>query len=122
MTIAKALNRFLSSFGIPAYEETDVFSGENAPDYPFITYTSFLDEFESENPVAFSIWMRTKSMTDINALARRILQEVGKGGKMIQVDGGGIWIKAGHPFSQPVSSPDDDIRRLYCQLIVEVIT
>lgn len=39
MTATRVLNSFYSSFGLPAYDENSVPTGENAPAFPYITYS-----------------------------------------------------------------------------------
>lgn len=123
MTKAAAIYQFWSSFGLPAYEENAVPSGENAPHFPYITYSLTTDSFGDEVAVSASVWYRSSSWRDINAKTEEISAVIGFGGKIIKCDGGRIWIKRGQPFAQNMGDPSDDlIRRKYLNLTFEFFT
>ena len=123
MTKAAALYNFWSGFGLPAYEETTVPTGDDAPAFPYITYQVVTDSFGSEVPLSGSVWYRSESWLQINAKAEEISEYIGRGGRLIPCDGGAIWLKRGQPFAQSMSDDADDmIRRKYINITAEFLT
>lgn len=113
MTKAAALNQFFNSFGLEAYEENVVYSFEEPPVFPYITYEMATDSFSDESgiPLSASLWYRSFSWMECNAKAEEIAAYVGDGGKIIDFDGGHIWIKRGTPFAQSIGDVSDDMVR-----------
>ena len=123
MTKAAAIYQFWSGFGLNAYEETAVPTGEDAPEFPYITYSLVTDSFGGEVAMSASLWYRSTSWTDINAKTEEISTAIGMGGKILPIDGGAIWLKRGQPFAQNMSDPSDEmIRRKYLNITAEFIT
>lgn len=123
MTKAASLHRFFSSFGLTAYEEHSVPSGDGAPVFPYLTYTVATDSLGTEIPLSLSLWYRGSSWTAANAKAEEISQTVGRRGAILPCDGGKIWLKRGTPFSQSMGdSSDNMIKRKYINLTAEFIT
>lgn len=120
MTKAAAIYKFWSGFGLPAYEENSVPTGS---EFPYITYQLVTDSFGSPTYMSASLWYYGTKWTDINAKAEQISRTIGKGGKSIPCDGGGIWITRGKPFAQNMREPDNDmIRRKLLNITAEYIT
>lgn len=123
MTKAGAFHNFWSSFGLTAYEENAVPTGENKPSFPYLTYQLALDSFNYEVQVAVSLWYRSTSWLEINAKEREITAAIGRDGTFVPCDGGAIWIKRGHPFAQNMSDNSDSlIKRKYLNIMVEYLT
>lgn len=124
MTKASALYNFFSSFGIDAYEETLVPTGEEAPKFPYLTYQLVTDSFDNEVLIPVSLWYRSEaSLLALNSKTEEISQRVGRGGVFLDCDGGKIWIKRGSPFAQTMSDPEDNtIRRKYINITAEFLT
>lgn len=123
MTKAAAIYQFWKSFGLPAYEENTVPTGENAPAFPYITYQFLTDSFGNEVAFTASIWYRSSSWTQPNAKAEEISETIGRGGIFLPCDGGAIWLKRGTPFSQNMGDESDDmIKRKYLNLSAEFLT
>ena len=123
MTKAAALYAFWSSFGLPAYEETTVPTGDDAPSFPYITYQVITDSFGSDVALTASVWYRSESWLEINAKAEEIGAYIGRGGRLIPCSGGAIWLKRGSPFAQSMGdNADDMIRRKYLNITAEFIT
>ena len=124
MTKAGALYQFYSSFGIPAYEENCVPTGDDAPRYPYLTYNVVTDSFgDGETALYCSLWYRSTSWVDVNAKTEQISERIGRGGTFLSCDGGAIWIKRGSPFAQSMrDSADDLIKRKYINITAEYIT
>ena len=123
MTKEQALHSFWSSFGLTAYEENSVPSGENKPDLPYITYSVSTDSFGNDVPLSANLWYRGTSWSTVNDKAAEISAAITSGGKLLDCDGGCIWVKRGTPFAQNMSdSIDDLIKRKYINITVEFLT
>ena len=124
MTKASALYNFFSSFGIDAYEETLVPTGDEAPKFPYLTYQLITDSFDNEVIIPVSLWYRSEaSLLALNTKTDEISQRIGRGGVFLDCDGGKIWIKRGSPFAQTMSDPEDNtIRRKYINITAEFFT
>lgn len=125
MTKAGALYNFFSSFGIEAYEETLVPTGNEAPKFPYLTYQLITDSFDNEVLIPVSLWYRSEaSLFALNSKTEEISQRIGRGGVFLDCDGGKIWIKRGSPFAQTMSGDADDktIRRKYINITAEFLT
>lgn len=124
MTKAAALQQFWSGFGLDAYEESAVPTGDDSPEMPYITYSVATDSFSGGGVMlSASLWYRSTSWVQINAKAEEISAEIGMGGKVIRCDGGCIWLRRGTPFAQNMGDPDDDtIRRKYINVEAEFLT
>lgn len=124
MTKASALYNFFSSFGIEAYEETLVPTGEEAPKFPYLTYQLVTDSFDNEVIIPVSLWYRSEaSLLALNSKTEEISQRIGRGGVFLDCDGGKIWIKRGSPFAQTMSDPEDNtIKRKYINITAQFLT
>lgn len=127
MTKEKALYSFWSSFGIPAYEESSVYSMAEQGgtlSYPYITYEVQTDSFdEGAIPLTASIWYRSTTWTDANAKKREIEEFIGRGGHTIELDEGAMHIWRRKPFAQNMGdSSDDMIKRVALNINVEYWT
>lgn len=131
MTKAAALHNFFSSFGLTAFEESAVPTGENRPAYPYLTYNVKTDSFgDYPSAISCDLWYRSTTWTEINAKTEQISQAIGRGGCTVLCDGGAIWITRGSPFAQNVtgsgfadeSRNDDMIRRKYININLQFIT
>lgn len=123
MTKEAAIYQFWSGFGLPAYEENSVPTGDEAPDFPYITYSVVTGEFDRPVSLSASLWYRSTSWTLNNAKTQEISTAIGRGGEMLRVDDGVLWIKRGSPFAQSMGDPSDDmIKRKYINIEAEYIT
>ena len=123
MTKEAALYNFWSMFGIPAYEENAVPSGEDGSEFPYITYQVVTDSFGNDVALTGSVWYRSTSWKEANAKAQEISNMLSRGGVMISCDGGAIWIRRGVPFAQSMGDDSDDlIKRKYINIVAEYIT
>ena len=123
MTKEQALYSFWSSFQLPAYEEPSIFSLNEAPAFPYITYEVQTDNFGSVVSLSASLWYRTASWTAANTKAREISAVIGMGGFCLPLDEGAMWVKRGSPFSQSMGDGSDDmIKRVVLNIEVEYFT
>ena len=123
MTKEAALYNFWSMFGLPAYEENSVPSGEDGAEFPYITYQVVTDSFGNDVALTGSVWYRSTSWKEANAKAQEISDKISRGGVMISCDGGVVWIRRGVPFAQSMGDDSDDlIKRKYINIVAEYIT
>ncbi len=123
MTKEQALHSFWSSFGLTAYEENSVPSGENKPNLPYITYSVSTDSFGNDVALSANLWYRGTSWSAVNNKTAEISKRITADGILLKCDEGRIWIKRGTPFAQDVSDPIDDmIKRKYINITVEFMT
>ena len=118
-----ALHRFWSSFGLKAWDETtvpdDAMTRGNGA---YITYGVSTSSFEDPVPLHASIWYRQTDWTDITAKCNEISNFIGYGGKLVPFDGGYLWICRGVPFAQRMQDEDDQVRRIYLNIMVEFLS
>ena len=120
MTKAAAIYQFWSSFGLTAYEENTV---PTDAAFPYVTYQLVTDSFDREVAATASLWYRGESWTDINVKTEEISRYIGRGGRLIDCDGGFIWLKRGSPFAQNIGDESDDLIRIkYINVTVEYMT
>lgn len=123
MTKAAALHRFYSSFGLTAYEENSVPTGDDSPDFPYLTYSVATNALGAEISLTISLWYRSTSWIDVNSKTEDISKSIGHGGKMLSCDGGYIWLKRGSPFAQNMSDQSDElIKRKFINITAEYLT
>lgn len=116
MTKAAALYNFYSSFGLDVYEENNVYALESPPAFPYLTYEKRTDAFgDYDTAISFSTWHRSTSWAASDAKTEEISAAIGRGGKVLPVDGGYLLIMRSSPFAQGMGDPSDDMikRKLY---------
>lgn len=119
----QAIDTFWNSFGIPAYDQSSVYSGENSPQTPYITYEAQTGAVGQKLSLTASIWYRSTSWQTISQKADEIAEYIGVGYGILDVDGGYLWIVRGQPFAQRMNDPEDDmIRRIYIIVDAEFLT
>lgn len=121
MTKEAALHQFFNSFGIPGYTISSV------PDdavFPWLTYELITGSIESgENALTVNLWYYGESESVPNAKVRDIAEYIGYSGKILNVDGGFIWIKRGTPWCQNLRDETNaNIKRRYLNITVEYLT
>lgn len=123
MIVEQALYQFWSAFGIPAYEKNSVPTGDDAPKFPYITYSTAKADFGKEVALSGNIWTRSTSWQQAIGFETQVYNAIGYGGKVIKIDNGAIWLKRGTPFSLPMGDDSDNtIKRKYINLTAEFIT
>lgn len=105
MTKAGALYEFWSCFGLDAYEENSVPTGEDAPKLPYITYQLVSDSIGNDVPATGIVWDVDRAGHSANKFLNAKVEEISKFidimAAPIKCDGGRVWIKKGVPFGQP---------------------
>ncbi|MCM1328840.1 MAG: hypothetical protein NC253_05300 [Ruminococcus sp.] len=117
----QAIQAFWGSFGVPAYEESSVPSGDGAPKFPYITYSAPYDGFNHPVSMVANVWTRSSSW----AAALKKFDEIEKdinSGKYILCDGGAILVRFGSPKMNRLGDDADDmVRRLLINIEAEYI-
>lgn len=121
MTKQEALQFFWSQFGVPAYEENSVPDVANI-DEGYITYQKIEGEFEEPIFPTGSIWARGDSWRQAEGIKDAIDDILKRGGQIIKIDGGRLWIQRGSPFAQGLADTDKTIRRYVINLAMEFMT
>ena len=108
MTKDAAIQNFFGSFGLAAYPATSVPTGEDAPDFPYITYNVPTDSDLGRTSGDASVYYRTTNWTDINSKVRQISESVGTK-KVLECDDGAIIVRKSTPFAQPLGDDSDNM-------------
>ena len=122
-TKAATIYEFWNSFEMPAYEENSVPTGEDAPEFPYITYQLVTDSLGNEVAMTASLWYRGTSWVEANAKTEEISQRIGRKGAVLDCNGGKVWIKRSTPFAQNMGDESDNlIKRKYLNITAEYLT
>mgnify|MGYP006872995065 CR=1 FL=1 len=119
MNKSQALQQFWSGFGLPAYDQYTV--PDNAQ-MPYITYSVSEADFGYPSALTASLWYRSPSWEEITLKSYEISENISRGGRVIPIDDGKLWIYRGSPFSQRMSDTDDTVRRVAINITVEYFT
>lgn len=123
MNKPQAIYGFWSGFGLAAFDETTVPTGDDAPLFPYITFNVVTDNIGNEVGLSGSLWYRSTDWTAIDQKAEEIEKALYDMTSPIKIDGGFLWLKRGSPFAQRMSDPNDDmIRRIYINITAEFLT
>lgn len=122
-TKAATIYEFWNSFDLTAFEENSVPTGEEAPNFPYITYQLVTDSLGNEVAMSASIWYRDSSWLEANAKTDEISRAIGRKGAVLDCNGGKVWIKRGTPFAQNMGDESDNlIKRKYLNITAEYLT
>lgn len=122
MTKAACIYNFMSGFGLTAWEENAVPTGDDA-DFPYLTYGLVTDSFGVDLSMTASLWYRSTSWAAASEKTDEISRRIGRDGIILPCDGGGVWIRRGTPFAQTMGDPADDmVKRMYINLTLEFLT
>lgn len=121
MTHAQAFYSFWASFGIPAYEENSVPTGDDAPAFPYITYQFAMDGYDAQTVLTASVWYRSSSPRQVEEKTAEIAAALqNKKRRLLLLDKGAMLLRPGLPFAQLMGDESDDlIKRMV--LNVEVL-
>lgn len=113
----KAIQKFWSKFGLPAYDEGVVPDGAQLP---YLTYSAAVASFDESVSMTASLWYRSTSWAEISKKADEIDEAVGMGGMLVPYPGGAMWVTRGPvTFAQRMTDPDNSIRRILLNLTAE---
>lgn len=117
----QALHSFFSSFGLTAYNENSVPTGDKTPAFPYLTYEVLVGDWETENTLTFSLWYRENTWENIYIKADEIKKCV-EMMKIVNYDDGAIYIHGGSPIVQFTGEDSDDkIKRAFFNIEVNYI-
>lgn len=121
MTKEAVLKQFFSGFGIAAYTSTAV---PKDVVFPYLTYEVITSAWEGgEVGLTVNLWYFTTQESLPNAKARELSEAIGLSGKVLQCDGGYIWLKRGSPWCQSLTDETDtSIKRRYINVTAEYFT
>lgn len=128
MDKSQAIQSFWEQFDIPVFDENSVPTEEDRiKDYgkafPYLTYDLVISDFGHEVAMSANLWYRSTIWKNIMKKTNEIEDYFNRGGKIIQFDGGGIWIKKGTPFAQRLGGSDDDkVKHILINISVEYIS
>lgn len=118
-TKAKAINGFFNGV-MRSYPQSAVPDDAKTP---YMTYAWNEGSFGDENQaITVNIYARTDSEAEINAMARKLSDAIGRGGHVISCDDGAIWLKRGSPWCQAAPYDDLSIKRRYINVSAEFLT
>lgn len=104
-----AIQSFFESFELPAFPAMSVpTSGDEKPDFPYITYIAPTDSDLERISVSASVYYRSESWAGLNAKVREISESVRRG-VVIPCDEGAIIIRKATPFAQPLGDDSDNM-------------
>ncbi len=119
MDRVQALKQFWGSFGVEAYDETDV---PDDAQYPYITYNSATDSLGGVVPLHADLWFYDASWYSITKLSEAIAKRIKEHGSItIPFDDGYIYMAGGTPFAQRVDDPEQDMKRIYINVQAEYL-
>lgn len=118
MNAVQTLHEFWSSFGWVAYDENSV---PDDAEFPRITYDVVTDDFDSKASMGANLYVRSTSWSALEEKLQEINQVIGKGGKVINYDGGALWITKGTPFSRRYAE-SDSVKQIILNIQVEFIS
>lgn len=103
MTKSERLYAFLSSFGIPTYEENCVPASQDGIkyEYPYMVYEDTEDTFYGDDQnLTVQIFDKNSSYADIEDIADTMSSYISSQGKVLPVDGGYMLVMRGTPWMQ----------------------
>lgn len=127
MDKVQALYSFWSGFGIPAIDEQSAYDTDTLRqlgiDFPYITFESAVGDFQNAIMLGADLYYRSTSWAEIEAKAEEIMNGIGYAGKIVDFDGGRIWITKTSPNYRrmPADNPFD-IRRIHIDVNVLFMT
>lgn len=121
MTNQQALYSFYASFGLPAYDESNVPDDADLKE-GYITFQKMDGAFEEPVFPTCSLWHRNTSWRKLESVKNDINDRLKHGGVIIATESGRLWIQRGSPFAQVINENDTSIRRIMINLAVEFMT
>lgn len=123
MNKAQAIHNFWSSFDLLAIDEQSAYD-ERDIELPanYITYELQTANFGDPIQLSASLWYYSTSWEEITEKTNEIAVYIGYGGRMLEVDGGYIWVKLGSPFAQRMAVEQENYRRMILNITVDFLT
>lgn len=108
MNVHAAIQSFFGGFGLNAYPAISVPTGEDAPNFPYLTYVANTDSEMGRVMVTASVFYRSTSWIDCNAKVDEISRAIGDK-TVVECDNGAIIIRKGSPWAQPMGDDSDNM-------------
>lgn len=122
MNKVQGFYNFFSSFGVPAWEENSLPTGENAPEFPYITYQVVTSSHIQSAIFTASLWDRSTSWARLENLLEQIKGRVGYY-LPLKCDEGTIVLRFGNPEAQNMGDTSDNlIKRKLLNFSADYIT
>lgn len=119
----QALHQFWSGFKLKAYDENTVPDNAlSANGNKYLTYNVSTAALDEPTPIYANLWYKSTAWDEISQKANEISEAISRGGVVIPVDGGYIWICRGVPFAQRMADDDPQIRRIYLNCMAEYLS
>ena len=117
MNSAQALHSFWASFGWETYDENSV--PDNAG-FPRLTYDVIESTIDDKVALNGNLFNKSTSWATLQEKLEQIDAVIGRGGKIVNYDGGALWITKGAPFARRYSE-NDTIKQIIINIQVEYI-
>lgn len=119
----QALDAFWAQFGLTAYDQSTVPTGDAAPNPPYITYEAAVGSSSADVYLTASLWYKGYSWAEVSAKSDAIHDYIGDRGVRIKCDTGELWVRRAQPFARRIAEPtDDSIRRIMLMIYVKFET
>lgn len=119
MNKSQIIQKFWSSFGLPAYDQYTV---PQDAQMPYITYSVSESDLDYPVPLTASLWYRSQSWEDIELKSYEISKQISRGGRVYPLNEGYLWIYRGSSFAQRMSDTDDTVRRIVLNITAEFLS
>lgn len=120
--VMKAMLKFFSQFGVPAYPEDGVPSDAVLP---YITYSPVVASWDEDTTTHARVWDRSTSYTRICRIVDQIGDKIGSG-IAVSLGYGYLYLYKGTPWSQmqptASNSDEDDVEVKICYLNIGIST
>lgn len=122
MSEAEAIKSFLSSFGLEAYDESEILYEHKKINPPYITYSWDCAGESAEIPLTASVWYRgVEYRCRLLETVKLISESIGWCGTVIPCSGGGVLIRRAEPFTKRLKIKNDgEMQGLAVNLTAEV--
>lgn len=111
--VAQTLQKFFSSFGIPAYEEHTV--PDNAA-LPYITYEVRVPDWRDQTSISASVWYAGTTFKPLYAKVDEIGEKLDEGLTVPVQGGGSLYLYKDTIFSQVTETGNDNVKVCYLQI------
>lgn len=123
MDKSQAIHNFWAGFGLDAYDEATIPTGDKSPQMPYITYHEATDSIGNVIALTASLWYRSTSWAEISQKAEEIAQAIVEMyPPSIPLNRGRLYLSKGTPFTQRMTDPDDMVRRIFINVQAEFLT
>lgn len=116
--VSKALYKFFSQFGLPAYVENNVPANAQLP---YITYTQTANNWRDTGSIQMRVWQQSTSFVGVNNVIDTVIDTVGEG-VSIPTGNGCVVMYPSNPYIQSQPSDDPSLKILYVNFEIQCLT